>query len=77
MDGQLSCNQSDHSGAITKQCYLDLSGVKAISSIEIRNANHRGPISDAFRAKIVNVLTNLPPRLLSPAHRALALTNLS
>ena len=75
-DGQLSCDQSDHYRAITKQCYLDLSGLKAISSIEIRNAGHRGPISDAFRSKIVNVLTNSPPRLLSPAHRGLALTNL-
>ena len=62
--------------AITKDCFLDLSGAKGISEAEIAAANHRGPISDAFAARISAILSE-PVATLPESHRQLALKNLS
>lgn len=74
--GQLPCDSSDHPAALVKPCFLDLSGVKAMSQQEISAASGRGPISDVFRRKILTALSG-PISRLSESHRLLAVTNLT
>ncbi|HEV2628045.1 MAG TPA: hypothetical protein VGV41_05320 [Pseudolabrys sp.] len=73
--GQLAIAAGEHP-AITKGCYLDLSGIKGISSSEATAARDRGPISDALKARVLAALAN-PIATLPEAHRNLALQNLS
>jgi hypothetical protein len=73
-EGQLAIKSGEHA-AITKDCFLDLSGVKGISPQEIKTVANRGPISPALSKRIVTALsTPIPP--LPDAHRQLAITNL-
>ncbi len=74
--GQLACGPADHPACLTKQCYLDLSGLKEMSEAEVNAAKGRGLITDAFRIRIHEALSQ-PIRRLPAAHRAVALTNLS
>lgn len=73
--GQLRCSSSDHSSALSKECFLDLSGVKEMSSWEMQWAADKGEISLQFRLKITSALS-LPIKTLSPFYRKIALTNL-
>jgi hypothetical protein len=73
--GQLRISEKEHS-AITKDCYLDLSGVKGISDVELRDIQDRGAISEALRTRILAELAN-PIGPLVEAHRKLALANLT
>ena len=73
--GQLPISSGEHP-AITKDCFLDLSGVKGISAAEASAARDRGAISDALKARILAALSN-PIATLPDAHRQLALTNLA
>lgn len=73
--GQLPISAGEH-GAITKDCFLDLSGVKGISETELASAKDRGPISDALSARIIQMLKD-PIDTLSEVHKTLALTNLA
>lgn len=73
--GQLLCDQNDHPGALTGPCTLDFSSVKAVAPSERAIVQSRGPISMAFRAKILSALAN-PIKTLPDAHRQLAIANL-
>lgn len=73
--GQLAVGPADYPAALTKNCYLDLSSVKAVSPSEVGAAADRGPISPAFGAKIKAALAQ-PNALLPPAHKALVIANL-
>jgi hypothetical protein len=72
---QLRVAAREHA-AITRDCYLDLSGVKGISDLELRDRKDRGTISDVFRARILAALTQ-PIKLLPEVHRKLALASLT
>jgi hypothetical protein len=73
--GQLAVGPADCPAALTRNGYLDLSGVKAVSPSEVGAAADRGPISPAFRAKICAALAQ-PIAPLPPTHKALAIENL-
>jgi hypothetical protein len=59
-------------GAITKDCFLDLSGLRFMSTSELARAQHRGPVGEPLKSQIIAVLSvrisNLPD-----SHRLLAL----
>lgn len=74
-EGQLQVARDCHA-AITKDCYLDLGSVKAVSEAELAAARDIGPISDALRADIEAALAN-PIRVLPEMHRTVARDNLS
>ena len=61
--------------AITKDCYLDLSGVRVFTPNDIKPGDSRGPVSAALKARILAALSS-PIKLLPEAHRQLALANL-
>lgn len=71
---QLAVAANEHP-AITKDCFLDLSGIRVFQPNEISANDDRGPISTALRARIVAELSN-PIKLLPEAHRLRALGNL-
>jgi hypothetical protein len=73
--GQLLCDPTDHPAALTRQCYLDLSGLKVMQPSEIAAALSRGVASPAFRAKIKAALQN-PIKTLPDSDRLLVLANL-
>lgn len=73
--GQLPCEGADHSTALRKACFLDVSGVKEMSASEVRNCVDRGEISPAFKARILQALGQ-PIKTLPEPHRALAIAAL-
>jgi hypothetical protein len=72
--GQLPVASGEHS-AITKDCFLDLSGLRSVSADELAKAQMRGAISDALKARIVTALS-VQIKPLPDAHRIVALNNL-
>lgn len=74
--GQLHVSVNEHPKALTKNCYLDLSSVKAASPRDLKAAKDCGQITLAFRTKVLAVLAN-PIPLLPDVQRNLALTNLA
>lgn len=76
--GQLAVAPADHPSAITHNCFLDLSQIKAMDAAEIADAHSRdrGPISEAFRAKILAALA-APIKTLPDVQRNLAIANFS
>jgi hypothetical protein len=73
--GQLAIAAGEHP-AITKACFLDLSGVKGISPQELKGIQDRGPISESLSTKILTALA-APIDLLPSAHKNLAIQNLA
>ena len=73
--GQVLVKNAEHP-AITKDCYLDLSGVRAASYEELKGAVDRGIIGVPLRTRILVVLQN-PIEPLPDAHRNIALANLT
>ncbi len=63
--GQLRCAASDH-GALSRDCFLDLSRVTTFSASELTTAKPRGPLSGQMRERIcrcvVAGIATLPPR---------------
>ena len=72
---QIAIDKGEHP-AISKDCFLDLSGVRVFSPNELRAAQDRGPLSAATRAKIAPLLLS-PIKLLPDAHRTLAASALA
>jgi hypothetical protein len=74
---QLPIVPADHPAAITDNCFLDLSGLKALDDREIAlaNAAPRGQISLAFRAKLLTALAN-PIKTLPESQRLLAIAGI-
>ena len=66
----VTCPQLNHDS------YLDLSGVKTGSEIEMQTARDAGPISERMKALILAELA-APISLLPESHRTLALANLA
>lgn len=60
---------------ITKDCYLDLSGVKTISPSELAGIADCGPLSLVFKVRI-KVALGSPIELLAEIFRVAALSNL-
>jgi hypothetical protein len=73
--GQFALAAMDHS-ALTHDCYLDCSRVTTFAE-ELGSALHRGPISESLAARIVEFLTEKPPKTLPGKHLNLIITNLS
>jgi hypothetical protein len=73
--GQLPVSPEDHRAAITRDCFLDLSSVKAVRPQEVRAADDRGEISADFAAKIVEAL-EAGVDLLNNVHKEIALNAL-
>lgn len=74
--GQLACVQTDHPRALTKSCYLDLSGLKQMSETEVSRADDRGPLNDVLRGRVLAALA-APIKTLSDPNRQLAIQNLT
>ena len=74
--GQLALGARDHS-ALTHDCYLDCSRVMTFAGAELASAHHRGPISKALAARIVEFLEKTRPKTLPGKHLKLIITNLS
>lgn len=72
--GQLAAPNGCH-GAITKDCFLDLSGVKTFAAKDLATAVDRGPLVNPFRTLVRDTLT-AGVKLLPDTHRDLALTAL-
>lgn len=72
--GQLPAPNGCHP-AITKDCFLDLSGVKTFTPKDLATARDRGPLSNPFKVLVINTL-NAGVSLLPASHRDLALTAL-
>lgn len=73
--GQLQLEKTDH-GALTHSCFLDCSRVTTFQERELLGAKDRGPISDEFLEKIIEILTNSPPKTLPKKHLSVAMSNL-
>lgn len=72
--GQLPCTPADNPGVISKDCFLDLSGMKAMTPRDVANAAAFGAMRDEFQVRVIASLTE-GNDLLSEAHRSLALSN--
>jgi hypothetical protein len=72
--GQVAAPQACH-GAIVKDCFLDISGVKTFSPNDLATARDRGPLVDPFRTTVRDALT-AGVSLLPASHRDLALVAL-
>lgn len=63
--GQVPCAKGDHE-ALSRDCFLDLSRVTRFSPAELETTQHRGPISDGLRDRILQALEHgvktLPPK---------------
>lgn len=70
---QLPVKVGEHT-AITKDCFLDLSEIKGLSDIELQSAKDRGPVSDALKKRIIEMLKQ-PIKTLPQGQRMLALKN--
>ena len=75
--GQVALRADDHRQALTHDCYLDCSRVTTFLPDELEAARHRGAISPALAARIVETLSREPPKTLAPRHLKLAIANLS
>jgi len=73
---QLSVQKTEFDKGLSKDCFLDLSGIRAASSNELQGADDLGSIPDALRKRILEELAKKIP-LLPESHRKLALTNLT
>jgi hypothetical protein len=71
---QLEAKAGCHA-SISKDCYLDLSGVKVFSPDDLATAIDQGPIDPPLLDAILNVLNGAPSRL-PQRHKDLALENL-
>jgi hypothetical protein len=67
---QALCPQLHHDS------FLDLSGLKTGSEADLQTARDDGPMSEAMKTQVLLELST-PIRLLTEAHRALALGNLT
>lgn len=65
--GQLQLEAGDHA-ALNHKCYLDCSRVTTFPPVELRAAHHRGPISAALAERIIQSLTDFPPKTLAPRY---------
>lgn len=74
--GQFALTATDHT-ALAHNCYLDCSRVTTFPAAELSNAQHRGPISVDLAQRIIQFLTDTPPKTLTPKHLKLAIENLS
>lgn len=72
---QLQVAQSEHPNALSKDCYLDLSSVKAIGESDLQKATSLGPVPEPLLQRIVNELSNSID-MLPDEQRMLALSNL-
>jgi hypothetical protein len=72
--GQFALTATDH-GALTHDCFLDCSRVTTFAE-ELGSARHRGPISEALAARIVELLTEKPPKTLPGKHLKLIIASL-
>ena len=73
--GQFALTAMDHA-ALTHDCYLDCSRVTTFAA-ELASALHRGPISKALAARIVEFVEKKPPKTLPGRYLKLIITNLS
>jgi hypothetical protein len=74
--GQLPVKQTEHPNGLTKDCFLDLSSVKALLPGEIAGIEDKGPVPEALRIRILDALSS-EIDLLPNANRLLALGNLA
>lgn len=75
--GQFRLRPSDHPEALTHECNLDCSQVTTFLPHELRASQHRGLISKDLARRIVQFLTDSPPKTLAPRHLKLIVENLS
>ena len=61
--------------ALKHDSYLDLSGVKTGSELEMQTARDAGPMSDDMKALVIRELST-PISLLAEVHRTRAIANL-
>jgi hypothetical protein len=73
--GQFALTGTDHA-ALTHDCYLDCSRVTTFGA-ELTSALHRGPISKALAARIVEFIEKKPPKTLPGRYLNLIISNLS
>ncbi len=71
----MSIRAQEHS-AITRNCFLDLSGIKGAGPNELNAAVDRGAISDSLRTRMCIALEVSIP-ILPSSQREIALRNLS
>jgi hypothetical protein len=74
--GQLAIQQNEHPKALQKDCYLDLSSVKAASDEELKGCEDRAGMPPELAKKILAALS-VDIKLLPEAQRLLAFKNLS
>lgn len=74
--GQFALEAADHA-ALTHACHLDCSRATTFLQNEIRGAKHRGAISSDLATRIVQYLTDNPPKTLTPRYLKLAIDNLT
>jgi hypothetical protein len=74
--GQFALRSADHP-ALTRDCFLDCSRATTFLPHELRAAQHRGAISSDLAARIVQYLTDQPPKTLTPRYLKLARENLA
>jgi hypothetical protein len=72
--GQVDAPNGCH-GAIVKDCFLDISGVKTFSPIDLTTARDRGPLIEPFKTTARDALI-AGVKLLPQVHRDLALAAL-
>jgi len=73
--GQLECYQQDNEEALSKTCYLDLTGIKAATLAEEARATEYDEISQRLYECLIIEFTN-GNDLLSDVHRLVALNGL-
>lgn len=73
--GQIKCVPDDCPKALTKDCYLDVSGLKAMKPEELARATEFDPISERLYEILIAELTS-GNDMLSEAHRVVALVGL-
>jgi hypothetical protein len=74
--GQFALAADDHK-ALTHACHLDCSRATTFLPSELRGAKHRGAISSNLATRIVQYLTDNPPKTLTPRYLKLAINNLT
>jgi hypothetical protein len=73
--GQFALTARDHA-ALKHACYLDCSRVTTFGA-ELASALHRGSISKALAARIVEFIEKKPPKTLPGRYLKLIISNLS
>jgi hypothetical protein len=75
-DGQLPLSKGEHF-YLTHDCYLDCSRVTSFPPDELDAAKPIGPISKEMARRIINLLTNDPPKTLPKRYADRAIANLA